>query len=291
VNTIINATFPQFSETGTWTVSVFLQDAVGNTRNINPADSGFPTDLVVVGLEDVTPPTLTAFSLTPTTIDTSAGPAVVTAHFSFTDNLSGVTLVETFLTSPLGTQSHFAIAPVSPPAISGSITADTEFPQFSETGTWTVASVILWDAVGNRRTYETADLSQLGFPTELVVEGQEEDVTPPTISVFATPKTLWPPNGKMVPVTISGTITDMGSGIDPSKTAYAVTDEYGLIQPSGNITLDASGNYSFTISLQASRKGNDIDGRQYTITVSAKDNDGNQGSKSTVVTVPHDQGH
>jgi len=34
-----------------------------------------------------------------------------------------------------------------------------------------------------------------------------------------------------------------------------------------------------------------LDGRQYTITVSAKDFAGNLGSAATIVTVPHDQGH
>jgi hypothetical protein len=95
----------------------------------------------------------------------------------------------------------------------------------------------------------------------------------------------------MVPVTISGTITDAGSGVNASTATYAVIDEYGLIHPSGQITtLDATtGSYTFRIQLQASRNGNDQDGRQYTIIVSAQDKEGNQGSNSTVVTVPHDQ--
>jgi hypothetical protein len=115
------------------------------------------------------------------------------------------------------------------------------------------------------------------------------DTTPPVISVFTTPKVLWPPNGKMVPVTVSGTITDAGSGVDGNSAAYAVKDEYGEVQPKGAITLGARGNYSFTILLQASRLGTDLDGRRYTVTVRAKDNAGNGGSKTSVETVPHDQ--
>ncbi len=34
------------------------------------------------------------------------------------------------------------------------------------------------------------------------------DKTPPTIAISANPLTIWPPNGKMIPVTVSGTITD-----------------------------------------------------------------------------------
>jgi hypothetical protein len=124
------------------------------------------------------------------------------------------------------------------------------------------------------------------------IEFQQRDTTPPAITVSATPETLWPPNSKLVQVTIVGTITDADSGVDPSTPpAYAVKDEYGLIQPSGSITtVDASGRYAFMIHLQASRDGNDPDGRQYTIIISAKDKAGNMGSATAFVTVPHDQG-
>jgi uncharacterized delta-60 repeat protein len=118
------------------------------------------------------------------------------------------------------------------------------------------------------------------------------DTIPPVVTISANPATLWPPNGKLVPVTVSGTMTDEpgGSGVNASSAAYKVADEYGQIQPSVSITLGVGGSYAFTISLQASRDGNDQDGRHYTITVSAKDNAGNLGASSTIVTVPHDQG-
>jgi hypothetical protein len=146
--------------------------------------------------------------------------------------------------------------------------------------------------MGRVRSYDSTALAQLSFPTELAVVGQADDVTPPLISVSATPKTLWPPNGQMVLVTISGTIKDIESGVNPSAATYAVTDEYGLIQPNDFITnLDeTTGNYTFTIQLQALRNGNDRDGRQYTISIIAQDNAGNTGSKDTSVIVPHGQG-
>jgi hypothetical protein len=108
--------------------------------------------------------------------------------------------------------------------------------------------------------------------------------------VSATPETLWPPNGKLVPVTIVTTVTDAGSGVDPGTPTYTVEDEYGSVQPTGSLTLGADGRYTATIPLQASRRGNDKDGRQYTITVSAHDLAGNEGSAATSVIVPHNQG-
>jgi glycosidase len=140
----------------------------------------------------------------------------------------------------------------------------------------------------------TADLRALdnaGNISSLVTLPVNIDLTPPAISVSANPSTLWPPNGQMVPVTVSGSITDSLSGVDTSTAAYAVQDEYGQIQPSGPVTLGSGGSYSFVVSLQASRQGGDQDGRQYTITVSARDLAGNLGSAATTVTVPHDMGH
>src|SRR5262245_19288099 len=177
-------------------------------------------------VQDVTPPTLTAFTFTPTTINTATGPADVAVSFSATDDLSGSTFVQVLFGSPSGGENHFFGSDFSP-ATSVSNTFNVTFPQFSEVGTWTVGRILLIDEAGNQRVYTTTELAQLGFSTELKIVGQEEDVTPPVISVSATPPTLWPPNGKLVTVTVSGTITDAGSGVAPSTTTFEVKDEYG----------------------------------------------------------------
>jgi probable HAF family extracellular repeat protein len=113
------------------------------------------------------------------------------------------------------------------------------------------------------------------------------DKTPPTITVSASPATLWPPNGKLVTVTVSGTITDKPGGSGMQAGTYQVIDEYGQVQPSGSLIPGAGGSYAFTVKLQASRNGNDQDGRHYTIAVNATDIAGNPGVASATVTVPH----
>jgi hypothetical protein len=95
----------------------------------------------------------------------------------------------------------------------------------------------------------------------------------------------------MEPVTISGTITDPDAACTIRTAAYSVSDEYGHVQPRGSVTLGPRGAYSFTVSLQASRLGSDLDGRQYTIMVGATNNAGIVGSQSVTVIVPHDQSH
>ena len=113
--------------------------------------------------------------------------------------------------------------------------------------------------------------------------------TPPTVTLSITPAVLWPPNGKMMPVTVSGSITDSGCTLEAAS--YAVKDEYGELQPSGSVTLGAGGTYSFTLWLRASRLGTDLNGRLYTVTVSASNNAGEAGSQTGTVIVPHDQRH
>ena len=112
------------------------------------------------------------------------------------------------------------------------------------------------------------------------------DITPPVITSSTMPEMLWPPNGTMHVVTVSGTITDTGSGVDPTSAVYSVRDEYGDVQPTGSITLDAEGRYTFMVLLQASRRGSDHDGRHYTVTVSVQDVVGNRASSDSIVTVP-----
>src|SRR5262249_3811799 len=128
-----------------------------------------------------------------------------------------------------------------------------------------------------------------GMVDVLLNEGNSKDTTPPIIRLSIFPKILWPPNGNMIPVRISGSIIDTGLGVNASSTSYSVKDEYGEIQPAGPIVLGPGGNYLFTVMLQASRRGSDLNGRHYRIMVRAKDNAGNQASKTKVVIVPHNR--
>jgi len=117
------------------------------------------------------------------------------------------------------------------------------------------------------------------------------DKTPPTISVSTSRRVLWPPTGAMVPVRVSGHITDDecdGSGVDPNSVRYAVTDDDGKVETTGAIPIQSDGTYGFVILLQASRPGGNAEEREYTITVTSRDRAGNTGSASTSVTAPRD---
>ena len=89
------------------------------------------------------------------------------------------------------------------------------------------------------------------------------DTGAPLVTAAANPSTA-PRGPKPINVTISGSVTDAVSAISSS---FNVIDEYGTMQPSGPVTVQANGRYSFTLALPANTPGNDRDGHLYTIVV------------------------
>ncbi|HSE17921.1 MAG TPA: PQQ-binding-like beta-propeller repeat protein [Pyrinomonadaceae bacterium] len=104
------------------------------------------------------------------------------------------------------------------------------------------------------------------------------DTFAPVVTAAANPATA-PKGPKPVNVTISGSATDALSGI--SSASFNVIDEYGATQPSGAVSVQANGSYSFTLSLPANRPGNDRDGHLYTIVVTGVDQAGNSATATT----------
>jgi hypothetical protein len=115
------------------------------------------------------------------------------------------------------------------------------------------------------------------------------DTTAPTLTVSPSTSMLWPPTDKLVPVVISGLMADSASGIDLASARFRVIDEYGAIQPTGLIGVQPDGAYSFIAMLEASRRGQDQDGRRYEVLVEVADNASNRASGAAFVMVPHDQ--
>ena len=80
------------------------------------------------------------------------------------------------------------------------------------------------------------------FVWEVVISCASEVIARHTRSYGREVIILWPPNGKPVLVTVSGVVTPGTSPL--TSTTATVTDEYGQVQPSGNIVLRAGGSYS-----------------------------------------------
>ena len=119
--------------------------------------------------EDTTPPELVEFSFTPSAIDVSSGPQIVSTTFRVTDDLSGSDHPNVIFYSPSGTEMYVG----STTLISGTPTdgvwkGQVTFPEFTESGIWYV-NIYLNDRLYNRKTYSEAELIELGFPTKLEV--------------------------------------------------------------------------------------------------------------------------
>jgi hypothetical protein len=140
---------------------------------------------------DVVPPTLQAFSFTPTSIDVSAGPRLVALSAVVTDDLSGASAVWVFFRSPTTNQAvSVALPRTGGTALDGTWSGNIAFPQFAESGVWTVTQVQVFDFAGNTSVINTNVLASRLFPTQVMVTSVP-DVTPPTVTAaMASPSAI-----------------------------------------------------------------------------------------------------
>jgi hypothetical protein len=107
------------------------------------------------------------------------------------------------------------------------------------------------------------------------------DADPPVfVSLTASPDTIWPPNNKMVAVTLTAVVED---NVDPLP-AVQIVDVTANETITGDFTITGA----LTLNLRAERDGNGS-GRVYTVWVEAVDAAGNRSVSTVDVTVPHDQ--
>lgn len=113
---------------------------------------------------------------------------------------------------------------------------------------------------------------------------------PPTVTgAAADPSSLWPPNHRMVNVTVSYNVTD-NCPLPPGSCTLSVTsNEPVLGHGSGNTSPDWIVLDDHHVLLRAEREGGG-NGRIYTITITCTDSGGNSSTEEVEVTVDHDQG-
>ncbi|MFP5287433.1 MAG: SBBP repeat-containing protein, partial [Thermoanaerobaculia bacterium] len=105
---------------------------------------------------------------------------------------------------------------------------------------------------------------------------------PVCAAAFASPATLWPPNGKLVPIAIRGVTDPDGDSITFEITGVRQDEP---LQGAPN----AFGLGTATVQLRSDRAGGG-DGRVYRITFEASDGNGGVCTGTVAVCVPHDQG-
>lgn len=177
---------PQFSELGTWTIVDFLLvDQVGNQERLDRQEldrRGLQTSFEVIGQQqDMNPPNLLSFSLSPAVIEVAGGPAVINLHAHITDDLSGVagegftsSPTQVRFESPSGQQRadgmfHSAHDLTDGTHLDGLYHFEVKIPHYAEEGTWELKQFLLVDQVGNQRTYNEREMRALGYPTRFEV--------------------------------------------------------------------------------------------------------------------------
>jgi hypothetical protein len=106
-------------------------------------------------------------------------------------------------------------------------------------------------------------------------------------SVTATPSVLFPPNHKLIPVTVSVNATGCLVSCIILGVAANVPIQDNFQNPK-NPDFIRTG--ELTVLLRATRSGNDKAGRIYQIFILCGDCNGNLARTSVFVTVPHDNG-
>ncbi|RAP75791.1 PKD domain-containing protein [Paenibacillus montanisoli] len=117
------------------------------------------------------------------------------------------------------------------------------------------------------------------------------DTTAPALTVDLNQSTMWPPNHKMVDITVTLDFGDRTSGIGSVVLTSITSSEPDEGLGDGDMPNDIQGadygTQDTTFSLRAERSGQGT-GRIYTITYTITDTAGNQTVQTATVTVQHD---
>jgi uncharacterized repeat protein (TIGR03803 family) len=240
---------------GAFPFARLLMDSAGNLYGTTAGISGSGNGGTVFKLTqpDTTPPVTTA-SLSPSPNGAGWNNTNVTVTLTSTDNEANGTGVKSITYTLSGAQSG-----------GGTITGSTGSFMISTPGVTTV-NYYAQDNAGNVETTKT-----------IIVTICQLTLSP----VTANPSLLWPPNGKMVEITLGYTVKDVcqatcqissvTSNEPISSSDYSVIDDHHL-------------------GLSSERLGTG-NGRIYTVTATCTDGSGASASQSANVVVPHDQGH
>jgi hypothetical protein len=148
------------------------------------------------------------------------------------------------------------------------------------------AVVHVTQATGTTQPYVLTVVDTLGQASADTAPVTIVDTTPPAIgSVVASPARIWPPNHKMVPITVTTAASDV-CGAATCRITSVTSDEPANGQGDGNTSSDWEITGATTASVRAERGGGG-DGRVYTLTVQCSDPSGNASTGAATVAVAH----
>jgi hypothetical protein len=207
---------------------------------------------------DTNAPVLVSLAISPTSVDTSSGPAVLTITARLTDEQSpsiggSVPLSRIILTGPGGQQQAIAYVSqaqrVSGTPADGIYTSTLTMPWHAQQGQWT-ASAVLVDISDNARTMSTSDLLAAGFPS-VVTQTGAGDTTPPQLVALGIAPASVDTSLQPATITVSAHVIDDLSGVSDGVAKAA--SQVVLQGPSGAHNVRA------TLSIDHRTGGNALD--------------------------------
>jgi hypothetical protein len=216
-------TLPMGSKDGVWNVSqLAFSDNVGNMAILHKNDletlfgTGVASITNTATTSDSIAPQITAFSLSPATINTQSASQTVTATMTVTDDQSGATDQPEILLAPAGSsQTGDALFHrISGDGLSGTYQATITIPRGAKNGVWPVGQLALSDNVGNQAILHQSDLEALfgAGVASITNTATTADTTGPQITAFSlTPIEINTENASQQ-VTVTFTITDDQAG-------------------------------------------------------------------------------
>jgi hypothetical protein len=153
-------------------------------------------------------------------------------------------------------------------------------------GTVTGAVVTVTVPDGAHAIVLTVEDGKGGTDTDGVTVTVSDTTDPEVSAASASPSVLWPPNHRMVPVTISVEALDLCDESLDFAIVAVTSDEPVNGTGDGDAGPDWEVTGPLTLDLRAERAGGG-DGRVYTVTLACTDGAGNTATKDVIVTVPH----
>ena len=252
----VSVPIPAHAAPGTWKLAFSLTDTNGQIREYSQYAESFPNpgeeeiEVLNSGTVDTTFPVLNSCSVTPGTVDTSGGSALVTVNFNATDDngiFSGITL---FVYDPAGDfqQALFVAAGVP----GGDFTKSFTMPMGSAEGTWRIR-IGIRDAVGNQRY-----VGIYGDP--MPVPGQDEfvvgTVAGTTFGNFVSTYSLSGPDaalGGNPDHDLFPNALELLLGLDPTVPNAADPAKYAVTKVGNELHLDFTIDPSLTVQTNGGR--------------------------------------
>ena len=167
--------------------------------------------------DDVTPPDVTSFSLSPAHFDTTSAAQTITLTVTLTDDLSGVGPAGWGLHMPSSAQSgNFVnLVRVFGTPLSGTYVGSIVLPRGSQGGEW-LASMGINDAAGNGSPLSNTDLAaEFGAAaTRVTNDATSSDTTPPKVTAFSLTPSHIDTDDVSQDVTLTVTLNEDSSGMN-----------------------------------------------------------------------------